>query len=150
VSHNVYNLTPWTKAHPGRKAAIRHMCGRNATTSYVAGHGGAAHSASILHRYLIGSLGRVASPAAAPSTPAPAVTKYTLADVAAHGTPAACWSAVSGSVYDLTAWIPQHPGGQSAIKSMCGVDGTAAFNGMHSSSASAHTALAKFKIGSLG
>ncbi|MEY4108972.1 MAG: hypothetical protein RJB35_285 [Actinomycetota bacterium] len=44
---------------------------------------------------------------------------------------ASCWSVISGNVYNLTQWINQHPGGPSAIASLCGVDGTASFNAQH-------------------
>jgi cytochrome b involved in lipid metabolism len=53
-------------------------------------------------------------------------------------------------VYDLTQWIPQHPGGPGVIEGMCGIDGTAAFEGQHQGSNSAASALAQFKLGPLG
>jgi len=46
----------------------------------------------------------------------------TLAQVAVHSSRTSCWSAVNGSVYDLTSWIPNHPGGEEAILWMCGID----------------------------
>lgn len=36
-------------------------------------------------------------------------------------------------VFDLTDWIPLHPGGPDIIKSLAGTDGTAMFTGMHGS-----------------
>ncbi len=148
VNRHVYDLTPWTRAHPGRKAFVSRMCGRNATKSFNAGHGGAVRASRILQRYQIGVLASVAA-APVPST-APAATTITMAEVASRATAASCWSAVNGSVYDLTEWITRHPGGQGVIKAMCGVDGTASFQGMHASSASAKSALAKLRIGTLG
>jgi len=59
---------------------------------------------------------------------AQAATTYTLADVAAHHTSTDCWVAISGNVYNLTAFIPTHPGGAAAIIGLCGTDGTAALS----------------------
>jgi cytochrome b involved in lipid metabolism len=142
VNGNVYNLTSWTKTHPRRTATIKAMCGRNATKAYNRTHGGPARAARTLHRYLIGTVG---APAATPA----AVT-YSLAQVATHSTPASCWSVVSGGVYDLTAWIGQHPGGAASIRGMCGKDATSSFRGMHSGSASAKAALVKLMVGVVG
>lgn len=71
------------------------------------------------------------TPAPTPTpTPAPA-QGYTLAQVAVHNSSSSCWSAINGKVYDLTSWINQHPGGKSAILSLCGKDGSAAYNDQH-------------------
>lgn len=76
-------------------------------------------------------------------------TMYTRADVALHKTQADCWTAVDGSVYDVSAWIAQHPGGAGTIISMCGTDGSAAFGGQHGGQRRPATELASFKIGTL-
>ncbi len=73
----------------------------------------------------------------------------TLATIAKHGTRSSCWSAVNGSVYDLTSWIPNHPGGEQVILSMCGVDGSNGYNGQHGSSSKPARMLGGFKIGVL-
>ena len=80
---------------------------------------------------------------------ASAQASFTLAEVAKHNTSASCYSAINGSVYDLTQWIGQHPGGQAAIKSLCGVDGSSAFNGQHGASSKPNNVLSGFKIGTL-
>jgi cytochrome b involved in lipid metabolism len=82
-------------------------------------------------------------------TPGVSAGAITLAQVAGHNSKASCWAAISGSVYDLTAWIPNHPGGEQAILSLCGKDGTAAFNGQHGNNIKAKAVLAGFKIGAL-
>ncbi len=74
---------------------------------------------------------------------------YTLAQVAQHGDSASCWTAISGKVYDLTAWISQHPGGEQAILSICGIDGTDAFLGQHGDNRRANAELGTFVIGTL-
>ena len=85
---------------------------------------------------------------AAPS-PKPAPADITMAQVAAHGGEASCWTAIGGQVYDLTAWISEHPGGERAILSICGKDGTAAFQGQHGGQSRPEATLATFKIGAL-
>lgn len=82
-------------------------------------------------------------------TPAPTTAGITMAVVAAHNTQASCYTVVSGVVYDVTSWIAQHPGGSSAILSMCGKDGTAAFTGQHGGQARPASELASFKLGAL-
>jgi predicted heme/steroid binding protein len=85
------------------------------------------------------------SPAASPSptaspSPSPTATAtstpesdpgFTLAEVAARNTASECWVAINGNVYDLTDWIAQHPGGESAITQLCGRDATSQFQGQH-------------------
>jgi cytochrome b involved in lipid metabolism len=76
-------------------------------------------------------------------------TTYTLAQVAIHKDATSCWSAVKGSVYDLTSWIGKHPGGDKAILSICGKDGTSAFEKQHGGMQQQEAQLATFKIGAL-
>ncbi len=82
-------------------------------------------------------------------TPTPAASVYTLADVAKHPDATSCWTTIDGRVYDLTAWVGQHPGGEGAILSICGHDGTSAFMGQHGDNRRANETLASFMIGTL-
>jgi uncharacterized membrane protein len=92
-----------------------------------------------------------ASPSETASTSASATTgaTFTMAEVAKHNSATDCWAAISGSVYDLTTWINQHPGGADHILPLCGTDGTSAFNAQHSGDGQATGQLAEFKIGTL-
>lgn len=74
---------------------------------------------------------------------------YTMADVATHNDASSCWSVIDGHVYDLTQWIPQHPGGEEAIRALCGVDGTEVFHNQHGDAPKQAQVLAGFKIGDL-
>lgn len=74
---------------------------------------------------------------------------FSAAQVSTHNTQASCWSSINGSVYDLTAWIAQHPGGEGAILSICGQDGSAAFNNQHGGSGSPARILQSYLIGVL-
>lgn len=74
---------------------------------------------------------------------------YTMTEVATHNSRESCYTVISGSVYDVTAWISKHPGGQFAILGLCGKDGTDAFTGKHGGQARPESELASFKIGTL-
>lgn len=79
----------------------------------------------------------------------PASAGITASVVATHATRVSCWSIINGNVYDLTSWIPQHPGGEGAILQLCGTDGSTKFNGKHGGAQKQATILAGFKIGVL-
>ncbi|HVV38952.1 MAG TPA: cytochrome b5-like heme/steroid binding domain-containing protein [Candidatus Paceibacterota bacterium] len=67
--------------------------------------------------------------------------------VAGHNSAASCWSTINGKVYDLTSWINRHPGGPDAILSLCGKDGSSAFNAQHGGQSRPANELAGFYIG---
>ncbi len=90
-----------------------------------------------------------AAPATTDTTSPGALGKYLMVDIATHNSAASCWSVIDGNVYDLTNWIPQHPGGQQAIEALCGIDGTAAFHGQHGDRKKQADILATMKIGVL-
>ena len=99
---------------------------------------------------------RAASPTPTPSStptpsPTPTVVKsgYTMADVRANATPAKCWSAIDGNVYDLTRWISSHPGGPSPIRFLGGIDGTNAFKAQHANQSSPMARLSSYLLGPL-
>ena len=72
-----------------------------------------------------------------------------ITEVANHADSKSCWSAIDGSVYDLTDWIGKHPGGATVIKAICGKDGSASFNGQHAGQKRPADFLASYKIGEL-
>lgn len=94
-------------------------------------------------------------PSAAPSVKASASAEqshsagYTMAKVKSNDSAASCWTVIDGNVYDLTKWIGQHPGGSGAIKSICGVDGSAAFNGQHDGQGKPAARLSGYLLGPL-
>ena len=90
---------------------------------------------------------KTASPTASVSSD---LTQLTLTEVKKHDSATSCWSVVSGNVYDLTKWITKHPGGASAIRGLCGVDGTSAFERKHAGSSGPEDELANYLLGKLG
>ena len=77
------------------------------------------------------------------------VVSYTLAEVSTHKDAKSCWATINGKVYNLTAWINEHPGGPDKILSICGKDGTAVFTGQHGGQSRPESILASFFIGNL-
>lgn len=94
------------------------------------------------------SIATTTAPATA-STKVATAAGYTMSTVAKHHNASSCWTAINGNVYDLTNWINQHPGGKAPILSLCGTDGSAAFNGKHGTQARPASELKNFLLGAL-
>lgn len=86
---------------------------------------------------------------ASPAATAEASTAIGIAEVAQHDDSASCWVAVEGTVYDLTEWVPQHPGGPDRILGVCGTDATETFTEQHQGQALPVEQLTRFAIGTL-
>ena len=74
---------------------------------------------------------------------------YTMADVEKANSATKCWTVVKSEVYDLTPAIDKHPGGKEAVLSLCGKDGSAAFEKKHGGQERPEKALSTLKIGKL-
>lgn len=92
-------------------------------------------------------------PAAEESQVAPVEQVISLAQVAGHGTPSDCWMAIRGEVYDLSAYLPEHPSRPEVVEKWCGKEATEAYNTKTKGrrhSAAADQLLRDYRIGSLG
>ncbi|KAL4809822.1 FMN-dependent dehydrogenase-domain-containing protein [Aspergillus unguis] len=58
-------------------------------------------------------------------------TLLSAQDIAARNTPDNCWVVINGEVWDLTTFVPAHPGGSSIILKYAGRDATEAFLEIH-------------------
>ena len=85
----------------------------------------------------------------ASSTPKAEPAGYTMANVRANNSKGSCWSVINGYVYDLTKWISSHPGGEGAIISLCGKDGTNEFVAQHKGQGKAEARLSGYVLGLL-
>lgn len=75
---------------------------------------------------------------------------FSLKDVAEHSTKEAPWTIIHGKVYDLTKFVPQHPGGETILfREAVGKDATEAFE-QKGHSDRAKKWLKDFEIGTLG
>lgn len=74
---------------------------------------------------------------------------FTMSQVAQHDTEADCYTAINGTVYDLTAYINKHPGGDRNILRICGIDGSNSFDNQHGGESKPERILAGFEVGTL-
>ncbi|WVQ80894.1 hypothetical protein IAT38_003001 [Cryptococcus sp. DSM 104549] len=79
-------------------------------------------------------------------------TVYSLAEVSRHTTRSSTLCTYSGKVYDLTAFLPDHPGGDDIILAYAGQDigKVLGDDAVHVHSRAAYEMMEEFKIGELG
>lgn len=86
-------------------------------------------------------------------TPAPSASvtqsAYTMEEVKKRNSAASCWSVIDGNIYDLTAWIPMHPGGRQAITFLCGKDGSSSFKAQHDNQSRPVSTLSRYLVAPL-
>ena len=63
--------------------------------------------------------------------PAKIKTELTGTEVAKHNSASDCWVIVHGKVYDVTEFLPEHPGGSKIILKYAGKDATEEFDPIH-------------------
>lgn len=81
-------------------------------------------------------------------TPISAKKTYTLAEVSIHNNKSDCWLAIEGSVYNVTRFVDQHPGGEEILKG-CGKDATSLFNSVSDHADEGRELLPTYFIGKL-
>lgn len=84
----------------------------------------------------------------APSTIVVTPNTFTLTAIATHNSKTSCYTSISGTVYDLTPFINDHPGGDAMLV-LCGKEGTALFNAQHEGNPKTIRSLSPLKIGTL-
>lgn len=171
IDGNIYDITEYVNFHPGGKQQILTACGVDATEAFNTkggrDHGHLPSTLAILEQYYVGSANEgnetvntetpteaTESSQTTQTTESQSTTIQTTlndATLSQHASASSCWLIINNNVYDVTQYIPFHPGGQQRIISYCGKDATQAFNtkgghGKHSSSAS--QTLANYYIGS--
>ena len=57
--------------------------------------------------------------------------KLTGKQVAEHGSHESCWVIIHGRAYDVTEFLPEHPGGPKIILKYAGKDATEEFDPIH-------------------
>jgi cytochrome b involved in lipid metabolism len=91
-------------------------------------------------------------PPAEQSLAVAAEKSYSKADLAKHATAENCWMAIRGSVYDLSAYLPEHPSRPELVLPWCGKEATEAYNTKtkgRSHKPYADDLLAQYRIGKL-
>ncbi|KAE8858869.1 hypothetical protein PTNB73_08349 [Pyrenophora teres f. teres] len=56
---------------------------------------------------------------------------FDYAEVAQHNTAESCWVVLYGNVYDVTRFLPKHPGGSKVILQLAGTDATEEYDPIH-------------------
>ncbi|KLU89273.1 hypothetical protein MAPG_08247 [Magnaporthiopsis poae ATCC 64411] len=56
---------------------------------------------------------------------------FDAAEVAKHNSPESCWVVLYGDVYDVTDFVPSHPGGSKIILQLAGRDATEDYDPVH-------------------
>jgi cytochrome b involved in lipid metabolism len=69
-------------------------------------------------------------------------------ELAKHHTRTDCWMAIDGYVYDVSRFVPYHPGGPKILEMYAGRDATVAFSRNHITS-DVLSAIANFRVGRL-
>lgn len=59
--------------------------------------------------------------------PAAAEREISAEELARHSSAEDCWLAVSGGVYDVSAYVPSHPAPRRVLVDWCGKEATRAF-----------------------
>jgi cytochrome b involved in lipid metabolism len=173
MNGKVYNVTAFLSSHPGGTRAISRLCGQDATTAFD-GVGHSSRAISLSDSYQIGKI--VANPAlrgAEPSngntdplaeptpepipepTPVPTAAptpvtlpSYTWEQIGQHAVQTDCWIVIEKNVYNVTAFLAEHPAGPRPIARFCGKDATAAFGNVGHSD-TANRLRASYLIGTL-
>jgi predicted heme/steroid binding protein len=68
---------------------------------------------------------------AAPAPSGGGARAITMDEIAKHNSEGDLWVIIEGAVYDLTTFLPDHPGGKKAIMLFAGKDATEEFNMLH-------------------
>ena len=173
IERGVYDITSYLPNHPGGINTILPYCGKDGASAFAAIEH-SSYAQQLLASYYLGELTAVqitqpniTIPVSPPNiavpivNPAPNSTQppanppntsqptYTLAQISTHNSAGSCWATMTGKVYDITAYLPYHPGGVGAITPYCGGDLTAAFTGLPHSQNAANL-LASYYIGDIG
>ena len=151
VDGNVYDLTSYVKNHPGGQSVIEAICGKDGTFGFSNQHGSESKPNQMLDSLLLGSLApaiETKEPQASETT-APAGGQITGTEVAKHNSSTDCWTAIESTVYDLTSYVRDHPGGAQNITALCGLDATSVFASQHGFNGAPANVLSSFAIGTL-
>ncbi|XP_017487503.1 PREDICTED: cytochrome b5-like [Rhagoletis zephyria] len=76
------------------------------------------------------------------------VKTFTLEEIATHNEKKSVWIVIHDSVYDVTPFLDEHPGGEEVLIEQAGKEATEAFEDVGHST-DAREMMAKYKIGEL-
>jgi flavocytochrome c len=122
----LYDLSTFIHYHVGGMSAISSLCGREASGIFSSVH--TRITLTRVERHLIGYLGDADAGAETCKNDRQVLSEQ---DIAHHNSPDNCWLLIDGTVYNLTQFSEEHPGGAEMIQKMAGQDATSLFERFH-------------------
>lgn len=150
----VYQLDGYMSKHPGGKAVLTSLCGKDGSAAFNNQHARQALPETELEKLKRGLLatGQTQQPADAQQPSETGTAKgsiFSETDILAHASAADCWTVVNETVYNLSGYANEHPGGASQIQALCGKDATSAFSNEHGFGGVPANVLAAMAIGTI-
>ncbi|KAF8338945.1 FMN-dependent dehydrogenase-domain-containing protein [Cantharellus anzutake] len=139
----LWSLSRWARDAIRKKVFLYHKSGFRSEARPQVTYNRATYD---LGKYILGATGLVgisyliyapqnwkhAVNSDAPASPSNTSRMYTYDEVKRHSTERSLWVIIHGKVYDLTGFLPVHPGGPAIILSNAAKDVTAIFDAHHS------------------
>lgn len=131
IHGNVYDVTSFLDVHPGGRAALTKLGGKDATSAFDAvSHSGSAKAR--MQEFLVGEISaddkaRLASNNSNAGDTSRSLPEYRMSEVATKRGPGTFWFVLNNMVLDVTSFGGDHPGGPEIIKYHSGTDATVAF-----------------------
>ncbi len=153
IDGSVYQLDKYMSQHPGGMSVLTSLCGKDGSRAFANQHAQQARPNSELAKLYLGQLATSGSASGSSSGSSSgsesAAGTFTSSQVAAHSTTSDCWTVIEKTVYALSSYAKEHPGGAGDINALCGKDATAAFAGQHGFAGTPANVLAAMAIGTL-
>lgn len=153
IDGSVYQLDKYMSQHPGGKSVLTSLCGKDGSKAFANQHARQALPNSELAKLYLGALttgGSAGGSSTGDSSGGQSATgTYTATQVSSHSTTSDCWTVIEKTVYDLSSYAKEHPGGAANITALCGKDATSAFAGQHGFAGTPANVLAAMAIGTL-
>lgn len=122
VDGYVYDVTKYVDRHPGGEEALLRKPGKDNSEGFH----GPQHPDSVqstIKRFIVG---RIKTEADDPPVPE---KSFTRDEVGKHNKEEDCWVIIDNKVYDMTTFVPKHPGGPQILIDRAGTDITTEFFG---------------------
>jgi cytochrome b involved in lipid metabolism len=146
IKGRIIDVTPYLAEHPGGEDILLANAGTDASDEFnnKEGEGHTEYAFSLTEKFWIGNLD-TNSEKILPKTYEKRKL-YSYKEVSKHNKEEDCWIVIDDKVYDVTAFLNEHPGGPILIMDYAGNNGTQAFEAQGHSQ-SAKKILEKYQLG---